>query len=621
MRTAKANKILILLATLVFSVIIAVMGFNGTSAKAEGQTGLDGSPIFSYYEGGTSDDQIRTDADDNMNIPLTSGNTVIGIKNALVVEDFALEVKLSAEITKFSLVMESSAYDKNNEIVTNTLTISNTSNRLSATFNEGTAVDLGDLNASSVYAIKIERDVNLLKASVGGVAVLSGTEKDYAVENVDKTTANIRLTAESSAETNLKIKSIDQKASDLTGAYKQTFEDVEGSFKKALPRAEVSESKIKVDGSDLTVVQGDLLDVKTTTYSALSVTGAKLKTADAWVGGNDNKLSFKTLGNKTLQVVSEDGTVVYETYQVNVVDLALDDVKPSYVDDQNAYDIFREKLESSLLDSDKGTYIAIGSDKKLKLPSMEKLVSDDVTPYSQLKITVHYWTPTTYGTSSTLEIPLKDAGAYKFCVVFTDRNGNAINKDDFFTVEDGVYNFTNSKYIFNFTILDNYPLSVKASTSQGNGYIGVAYNAKSFEITAASYVAEYKLYYSAQRLASDADGWVEIPKASSVKEGDTIEGLTYDQVQKIAYDGSLKFTPDRQGYYKLVCSITSRTSARTAEDSSIIHIKDKPVIVKPDSRWLQNNVWSVVFLSVGVLSLVGIITLLCIKPKATTDED
>ena len=35
----------------------------------------------------------------------------------------------------------------------------------------------------------------------------------------------------------------------------------------------------------------------------------------------------------------------------------------------------------------------------------------------------------------------------------------------------------------------------------------------------------------------------------------------------------------------------------------------------------ENNIWSVVFLGVGTLSLIGIIILLCIKPKEETDND
>ena len=38
-------------------------------------------------------------------------------------------------------------------------------------------------------------------------------------------------------------------------------------------------------------------------------------------------------------------------------------------------------------------------------------------------------------------------------------------------------------------------------------------------------------------------------------------------------------------------------------------------------NWFRNNVWSIVFLSVGTLSLIGIIILLFIKPKEEVETD
>ena len=68
-----------------------------------------------------------------------------------------------------------------------------------------------------------------------------------------------------------------------------------------------------------------------------------------------------------------------------------------------------------------------------------------------------------------------------------------------------------------------------------------------------------------------------------------------------------------------MCTATSSVSSRHAEDSTIIQVASKANVVEVPSKWLENNIWSVVFLSVGTLSLVGIIILLCIKPKEQND--
>ena len=97
-------------------------------------------------------------------------------------------------------------------------------------------------------------------------------------------------------------------------------------------------------------------------------------------------------------------------------------------------------------------------------------------------------------------------------------------------------------------------------------------------------------------------------------------GFTYDEVKSIGYDGSLTFTPDRTGTYAIECHITSNTSASRDESAAaLIRVKEKTATVTPYSKtfaaWVKNNVWSVVFLSIGTLCLIAIIVLLCIKPK------
>ncbi len=120
----------------------------------------------------------------------------------------------------------------------------------------------------------------------------------------------------------------------------------------------------------------------------------------------------------------------------------------------------------------------------------------------------------------------------------------------------------------------------------------------------------------------DSDGWVEIPKASSVTDTKyNKDGYTYNQIKSIGYDGSLSFTPDKVGTYLIKCTATSETTSRSDTGYAIVSITQEPAVVKVPSNWLQNNVWSVVFLSIGTLCLIGIVVLLCIRPKEETDED
>ena len=69
------------------------------------------------------------------------------------------------------------------------------------------------------------------------------------------------------------------------------------------------------------------------------------------------------------------------------------------------------------------------------------------------------------------------------------------------------------------------------------------------------------------------------------------------------------------------CTATSEVSSRNDEDFTIIRVNSEPNVVEIPSTWLRDNVWSVVFLSVGTLCLIGIIVLLFIKPKEEIDND
>ena len=101
----------------------------------------------------------------------------------------------------------------------------------------------------------------------------------------------------------------------------------------------------------------------------------------------------------------------------------------------------------------------------------------------------------------------------------------------------------------------------------------------------------------------------------------TSDGYTYDEVKRVNYNGELTFVPTRIGAYMIKCTVTSSVSERSAENTTIITVASEPNVVEVPSKWLQNNVWSIVFLSIGTLSLIGIIILLCIKPKEQTDND
>ena len=194
-----------------------------------------------------------------------------------------------------------------------------------------------------------------------------------------------------------------------------------------------------------------------------------------------------------------------------------------------------------------------------------------------------------------------------------------MEKDQFYTVnpndDNDIIHGAYYDVVFTFAIDDDAPISVEVPETQGAGYLNTKYVASGFEILSGSNVT-YTLYYNEKADATkDAEGWEEVSSENDY--------FTESEIESIGYDGTYTFTPIKIGSYKIKCEVSSGTSssARYAEGETVISVKEEPSVVKPDNHWLKNNLWSVIFLSVGTLSLIGIIILLFIKPKEEVETD
>ena len=274
--------------------------------------------------------------------------------------------------------------------------------------------------------------------------------------------------------------------------------------------------------------------------------------------------------------------------------------------------------------SNKESYIKLGD--VYKVPSLEDFVKDNIVSYSDLEATVYYKTPLEESkTSGSFEIEIESAGEYVFYVAFGDIEGNEMEKDDFFTVDEedenkitkGVY----GDFIFSFHIEDDSAFDIDASKLLGKGYVGKLYSASDFKINASNYTKSYKLFYNANSDAKAEDeGWVEIISSNNIPEGYENDLFSVEDIKKIGYNGNLNFTPDRVGAYKISCSIISDSTSRAAEAEAVFKVEE-PKTVKPYEPLETREIIAIVFLSVGGLCLVGIIALIFVKPKEKTDAE
>ena len=635
MKKALSYKILFILAIFAFSLALA---FSFGGVKTARAADITATNIESYFSGAE-----KFELTGNLVATVTGEKNQVKIEKELVVDDLAIELTVPADkIDKYSVSLSYYSFFENAEPDKTT---------------QYFVAEKGDVT------IEFKTENNVLSVVKGAA---SPTEQ-IKIKGADKCVAEISFTFTLKADVesaDIIIKSIDQKKSDGTGKYKQTFE-LEGGKIKTLAKPRVSINNLPIKKNDGEIVPADYgkLNVIYGKYysfnsiTAYSVFESSSETLfidkdsvgeNAWVSDSTtpNTIAFKNAAETDFWLCRKDGD--------NVIDLEKYTVLPaikynedtnapkyiSYIDNTKIYNKYADLVKQAAKDGDHS--ILLG--ESFEIPSLKGLVTDDYDVYSDLKYTVYYRTPSNAsGSTSSLKFTVSEAGEYEFYVVFKDSNGNEMEREDFYKLDEqdsskivgiddisvaiadpttvvGTYKYFPA--VFRFTVQDDAPMSVTAPKSQGEGYLNVEYMATAFTIQSSGYNVTYKLYYNANIDADkDSEGWISIPQLADITEDYSDDVFTYSDVEKIEYDGKYNFTPVKLGAYKIECEVSSDKSERSESDATVIKVSEEPKVVKPDTHWLKNNIWSLVFLSIGTLALIGIIVLLFIKPKEEVETD
>ena len=614
MTSAKSYKILILLTAFIMAITAGLCALNFGTASAAA------SEPTKYFSGISASDMSFKDG--KLNAVVNDGD-VLNITRELAIDDFNMVLVLPEANTFESVTVKFTSASK---------------------LPNGNLKD-GKLETKIVHSVTFdsalsgEQNVSVTVDDNGAVTINSSTfDQNYdLIKNVGIATAKVSFEfalPDGVENTTFAIKSINQKVSDADGNYEQTFEtDASGVLTDtAYPRVAISSASYVNDGSGYKLVYTANKEV-TPSFSVYSVLGDVStssiyieKTTEGTVQNGDRPkwIMFGNEGEKTFKVTYSgvaEGKYL-ESFAVTVIKDGTDEKAPVYIKDDYALDAFKQAVIDASTDEN-GNSIPLGTD--FVIPSFEGLVFDDTVPYESLSVTVYILPEQGSETTASDMSFAVDAGEYVFCVSFSDGT-NSIEKSDFYEIDGDT--LTEGKYFadykFTFKIQDNAPISIETSPVPGVAYKGIKYTASAFKIDADGCDTTYTLYYNADKNANqDSDGWVVIPKESSVTDQDYTDdyGNTYSSVKSVAYDGERTFKPTKYGSYMIKCYASSEHTIRTAEAYSIVRVTDAPTYVEVPSTWLRDNVWSVVFLSVGTLCLIGIIVLLFIKPKEETESE
>ncbi len=612
---AKSHKIILMITAVALGLMLALSTLNlftGSATEAITPTATN------YFTGG--------DVELNENGAKISGEVdkilTVGVKNKLAIDDMKIELGSATNVEELKLVLTYDSF------------LVNGNKNTDGKFDKEIVNEFVLADPSSDITVSVENNV----VKVNGSAKAGNY---YKIRKVDKAIAKIEFKATLStpnSSASIVIKSIDQKVSDTEHKYLQSFvTDGEGKLTPALPIVALDADMFVrgADGKYSMVAYAN--EDYTLSYKVYSVLGnvstsdlyPTVENANVTIPQNDKRenkdeLHFKTDCNATESFNISNKEGVIESYTVNVVK-KLDKDDPSYnnnapvynLTDTEALEAFTAELEKQYIKD--GKFVALGTE--IEIPSMEDFVIDDRTPYDSLTKKMYY-ASRTESSSSSLNITLNNVGDYYFYVLFTDSEDEGMEKESFLdTNDDGEVVFgSNKNAIFYFTIEEDTEIVITAP-KQGAGYKGSKYTASKFDITSSNCDITYKLEYTDKENPTDSD-WVEIKKLSEVEEGESVNGYSYETLEKINYNGEYTFTPDKVGTYRITVNVTSKMSFMNNSQSTLIKINEPAKVITPSAySWIKDNVWSVVFLSVGTLCLVGIIALLFVKPKEKADGE
>lgn len=307
--------------------------------------------------------------------------------------------------------------------------------------------------------------------------------------------------------------------------------------------------------------------------------------------------------------------------------------------------------------------LSAGSSSNIYLPSPESLFADNITAYTDLQISIYYYSSSQSSStglaSNNLSINLAKNGHYTFTLYATDAAGN-----NMYYIKDGeVVEFAASEIWTMYEDKDDEGLTEylpwfefdvnytgvefeKTPGLQSTAYVGTSYTASSFSINgiSGSYDVVYSLYLFDRAKYADDTGvtlsyenyvdmldslfddiesrrkyFTEIPALDEMEETDPDYELYSDYEWNRT---STTFVPqDANAFYLVRAEVTDKQYNIPKACNMGIVASVQASSLKGENDWLKNNVASVVLLCVAGVALVGIILLLVIKPKDKGDID
>ncbi len=272
------------------------------------------------------------------------------------------------------------------------------------------------------------------------------------------------------------------------------------------------------------------------------------------------------------------------------------------------------------------------------------LIVSDIYDLSDLKKTVYYAKPdsTSFTSTTSAYFKLSEVGTYKFYITFEDYaetsafidvsekddDGNALYELKIIDGIEGYYNNDDvlAVPVFSFEVKSDKAPEITIGTSP-KGYFGLEYEVESFTVNqyGNNSSKKYTLYFSKINLSEGITNWRDV--GVDIIENAVKGGTAFDITEEEAYEfdsSELTFTPNgTAGYYYVICRAAddNGTNAKVCDAIAVSEGFSEVKRAFDVGAFFKNNYLSIIFLSIAVLSAIGIVLLIFIKPKEKTADE
>lgn len=334
---------------------------------------------------------------------------------------------------------------------------------------------------------------------------------------------------------------------------------------------------------------------------------------------------------------------------------------------------YQDRIDETIKNFNEEGKLYAGSDKKFYLPAIELnyktgddsepikgVFLDDYCNGTDYKYSIYYRTSKTGSATSLdfnkLAIDLKDADVtYQFTIFITDSMGNPMRYPDKDESGNLIWKEITTSDIWDEDYSDllpyfEFPVSYKEATSEDPeklsiSYVGTSYSGVSFKIDGVSdtYTSDYNLYvFDRNAYAKDKGVSIDYEEFTdklrdlfddettrkyfrTVKASDSLleTDPNYEEYKAINWNSSnLSFVPQSiDDFYVVELTLTDNRSQLSTRNYATVAASVQTTPLKGESDWVENNLTSVILLTISGVCLIALIVLLIVKPKDKGDID